>query len=202
MTAAAKPYGLRTPCTSCPFRTSLPVPLTPGRAREIHRSIASGQQFACHKTVDYSGEQATACAGALIISEREGHAGQMTRIAERLGMYDPAALHMDAPVFGTFREWIAANDLVHQYHAGGEHSGDPFTGEPADAMSFCDVVFDSDCENPPGHLINGQPVDNPDGPLCDRECRECGRATCGACAVYAGPHAGLCRECDSNEEEV
>lgn len=200
MAAAAKPFGLRAPCTSCPFRTDLPVSLRPGRAREIHRSIASGQQFPCHKTVDYSGEtpsdlHATACAGALIISEREGHSSQMTRIAERLGMYDREKLHQDAPVFGTFREWITAMDRKTREEAPGDH-------EPEPGESFCEIVYSSECENPPGHLINGRPVDNPDGPLCTAECRECGRAMCGECSEYAGPHAGLCLDCESIEGEV
>ena len=107
-------FGLKRPCAKCPFRSDEPGYLTAGRVREIVRAItAQDQTFACHKTVDYSGDEdgednageglvtrdSQHCAGALIFLEHQGRSNQMMRIAERLGLYDRTTLHMDAPVF-------------------------------------------------------------------------------------------------------
>lgn len=116
-----KPYGLTKPCDNCPFRNDIPAFLTKGRVREIERALDRGE-FECHKTTfstggefdedghyNRSGKEAH-CAGALILLEKLERPSQMMRISERLGMYDRTKLDMDAPVFDTFKEMIAAQE--------------------------------------------------------------------------------------------
>jgi hypothetical protein len=52
------------------------------------------------------GPNSLQCAGALIFAEKNGNATQMMRIAERLGMYDPRKLNMDADVFDDIDEML------------------------------------------------------------------------------------------------
>jgi hypothetical protein len=113
-----EPYSMTSPCPSCPFRTDIPAYLTAARVREIQQGLIRSE-FPCHKTTrhetdDDGGEHyiptgaEVHCAGALILLEKIGQPSQMMRIAERLGMYDAGKLKMDAPVFDTFGEMIAA----------------------------------------------------------------------------------------------
>jgi hypothetical protein len=111
-----KPYRLTSPCSHCPFRNDIPPFLTRSRVREIQRSLERSE-FPCHGTVTYDdegepvrarGEEAH-CAGALILKEKLGESSQMMRIAERLGMYDPSKLKMDAPVYDSFEEMAEAS---------------------------------------------------------------------------------------------
>ena len=104
-----KPYGLTTPCDNCPFRTDVPPYLNPDRVREIERSLVRAE-FPCHKTTKHDDDEGYVpskgemhCAGALILMEREGRSSQMMRIAERLKLYDPRKLDMNAPVFDSFQ---------------------------------------------------------------------------------------------------
>lgn len=121
-------YRLRKPCENCPFRSDgQGVELRPARVDEIEMHLTMGP-FACHKTVDYaeaewdddesysSGGMANAshCAGALILLEKLEQPHQMMRIAERIGLYDPDALDMEAPV------WDSWEDM--RYHM--EEAGD------------------------------------------------------------------------------
>lgn len=109
MSGKHKPYGLTSPCANCPFRTDIRPYLTPGRVREIQRSLERSE-FPCHKTVTHENDEGEPvrtgkevhCAGALILMEHEGTSSQMTRIAYRLGMYDPTKLDMTAPVYESF----------------------------------------------------------------------------------------------------
>lgn len=116
-------YTMTAPCKSCPFRTDVPGFLTKTRIREIHATLLQQQQtFACHNTVDYSGDadsdedggsngnvtdESQHCAGAMILLERLGRPNQMMRICERLGMYDRTKLKMDAPVFDSCAAMVA-----------------------------------------------------------------------------------------------
>jgi hypothetical protein len=118
-------FTMTAPCPKCPFRTDIDPFLSLGRAVEICDAITRGQQtFQCHKTVDYnkadddgeveshvaaSEKNAQHCAGAMIMLERMEQPNQMMRICERLGMYDRRKLEMDAPVFKSAREMIAAH---------------------------------------------------------------------------------------------
>jgi hypothetical protein len=114
-------YDLIRPCKDCPFRTDIRPFLTTARAEEIAETLLSGGTFACHKTVDYSGDdededgfsegqvtgQSQHCAGAMIMLEKMEMPNQMMRIAERLGMYRPDKLDMEAPVFEDDVEFAA-----------------------------------------------------------------------------------------------
>jgi len=100
------PFGLTTPCPQCPFRSDIPPYLSARRVREIQRSLERAT-FPCHETTGAKGRRharggPVSCAGALILSEKEGRAGQMMRIGERLGLYDRRKLDMTAPVYDSF----------------------------------------------------------------------------------------------------
>lgn len=105
---------MRRPCPQCPFLRDSPTRLRNGRVREIQRSLERSE-FPCHKTLDYSegdgeGRKTRAtqhCAGALILLEKLEAPSQMMRIAGRLGMYDPSALDMEAPVVDSFEEMMS-----------------------------------------------------------------------------------------------
>lgn len=111
------PYGLTSPCDNCPFRTDVKPYIRAARVREIERSLERAE-FPCHKTTKHEddGEGSVYvpsggeihCAGALILMEKEGRSSQMMRIGERLGLYDPSKLKMDAPVYESFNAMHAA----------------------------------------------------------------------------------------------
>src|SRR4051812_48715851 len=120
----SSPYGLRTPCSNCPFRTDIAPYITEARVREIEHSLVRSE-FPCHKTVKHREDEYEEeglghipskdemhCAGALILMEREERSGQMMRIAERLGLYDPSKLDMAAPVYASFDAMAKAHGEV------------------------------------------------------------------------------------------
>jgi len=119
------PYALKTPCTSCPFRSDIRPFIRPERVDEIEQGLVRGE-FPCHKTVNYdsaperddgllelelrdsTGE--VHCAGALILLEKLGQPSQMMRISERIGVYDARQLDMNAPVYDSFEEMREAHE--------------------------------------------------------------------------------------------
>jgi hypothetical protein len=115
---------LKTPCAGCPFRNDRRPYLTVGRAEQIVESITDLQQsFQCHKTVEWQEEPDGTetpltkegdqhCAGALIMLEKMERPNQWMRIAERLGCYDRSRLKMDAPVYDSGEEMIAAHEAA------------------------------------------------------------------------------------------
>ena len=105
-------YSLKGPCADCPFRKDKPFYLDPTRVDDIADVLLDGGGFTCHKTVDYSdddGPRVTRdgreCGGAMVTLEKIDRPNQGMRIAERLGMYDRAAMDMDAPVYDSIEEW-------------------------------------------------------------------------------------------------
>jgi hypothetical protein len=118
--AGFNPYGIVRPCAMCPFRSDIEPYLTPLRAREIATSLRYGAGFACHLTTATAEDEEGAdtrveapwsmqCAGALITMEREGVASQLTRIAERLGLYHRNRLDMNAPTYEALAAWERAH---------------------------------------------------------------------------------------------
>lgn len=110
-----KRLHLTTPCAHCPFRSDVPGFLRRTRAREVARDIQRGGEFVCHKTTVYDEERermmrtrrSLSCAGSLILMEKSGSGpNQSARVMERLGLYDPDSLDMDAPVFASFAAFI------------------------------------------------------------------------------------------------
>jgi len=188
-------YTLTDPCGHCPFRCDKPPFLDEDRAKEIAESLEGGATFYCHQTIDYdrafeedgpaSGDitgRSRACAGSLITLEKEDRPNQIMRIGERLGLYERDRLNMDAPVFGSMQEWVAA-------HRRGEVNPD---------AQYCGVAFDRDCENPPARRIDYRTVPNTDAPACTAECPGCGEPVCGNCLAEQAPdHAGdqYCKGC-------
>lgn len=92
-------YTKTEPCADCPFLRGTEHAYTGRRLLQF----ASGE-FPCHKTATLTKGGFTAtetsihCAGALIYLEKRNRPNQMMRIAERLDMYDPTQLNMEADV--------------------------------------------------------------------------------------------------------
>lgn len=174
-------YRLTTPCKPCPFRTDVTPYLRAERAAEIVQAIRDGGDFPCHKTTvlveGEDGEEELArgpksqqCAGSLILQQKEG-AGQVTRIAERLGAFDPEALDMVAPVFDHYQDFIEAQ---HDYPHVVDDEGNRLPFE------HCGVVGD-DCEDPAGYSFTGANLDvGMCNPLTDF-CSRCGNVGCPPC---------------------
>lgn len=114
---AFRPFALKRPCADCPFRSDKLPFLSRDRAQDIADSLEADASFHCHKTISYDTEDGSPevtgssrhCAGAMITMEREGKANQMMRIGERMGLYDRETLQMDAPVFSSLADWVAAH---------------------------------------------------------------------------------------------
>lgn len=117
-------FDLVRPCAECPFRNDRPGYLRKSRAAGLYRAIAvDDQTFTCHKTLDYDkcdddgnpgrrdDKDDQHCAGALIMLEkiRATSGNQMLRIAQGLGIYDPAGLDLTAPVCSSREEFIGRN---------------------------------------------------------------------------------------------
>lgn len=109
-------YDMKKPCDNCPFRRKGGIRLHPDRVKEI--STHDGE-FPCHKTTVDDGdgdlvehEGSLHCAGFLIFRELTRTPGQMMRICERIGIYDPRKLLRNNPavseVFGSLREFKRA----------------------------------------------------------------------------------------------
>ena len=98
-------FNLKSPCGDCPFRNDVEPYLTVERAIEISDAICNKDKtFSCHKTLN--NKEKEHCAGALILLEKEDTPNQLTRIAERLGIYDRSKLNMKAPVYDNAEGFI------------------------------------------------------------------------------------------------
>lgn len=112
-------FALTYACKHCPFRTDVPNYLNRRRKEDIATSLERGEEFVCHKTVDYScsddtdsdssnhdtQENSRACAGARSVAHKEGVVSQMEQIATRLG-FTVAQPQSDNITYGSFKEWI------------------------------------------------------------------------------------------------
>ena len=100
-------FTMTNPCDECPFRADKIFPLESGQVIEI----VEGGKFPCHKTLNADMEdvgEAAACAGLMILLEKENMPNQIMRIGERSGFYDRTKLNMDAPVYASIEECIEA----------------------------------------------------------------------------------------------
>ena len=111
-----KPVVLTEPCAHCPFRNDRPGFLAQGRAREILACMKQGENFPCHKTLDYDTEEndpvstsrTAVCAGYAILAQLTDQPTQIMQIAERFGFFDPRSLNLNAPVHRTAEAFIKA----------------------------------------------------------------------------------------------
>lgn len=115
MAKNSAPFTLTGSCAKCPWRTDVPAYLRPARIRQIADDVAAGDVFWCHQTVDYDdngesacGPRTRVCAGMMATVEAEGKPGQAMQVGERLGLYNPALLDPDAPVYPSVEEWARA----------------------------------------------------------------------------------------------
>lgn len=147
-------------------------------------------EFYCHQTTigapedeeNFGGEMRAGpstmvCAGSLILMEKSGTPNQMMRIAERLGVYDPSRLDMDAPVHGS---WIEM-----QMHFREEE------------VETCEIV-NSGCEAPAGYAIGGGVVSG--DTAAEYVCAWCGRYVCGTCSKERDGER-VCADCIEEEGE-
>lgn len=180
-------YRLTTPCTDCPFRTDKPFPLR--RSPEIAQALREGSTFDCHKTTHETGTGKPAfCAGALIVLEKSEGPNQIMRIAERYEGYRPDALDMDAPVYGSLREFVTGT-----LRADG-------TDDEEEGTDYCGIA-NWGCDNPAGYAGGTGAVDNLDPPTCTDECSGCGVPVCEACSSTDPDDEGRRRCPDCVEEE-
>jgi hypothetical protein len=193
-------FALVRPCAKCPFRTDVPGYLTRARAVEIATSIANGSVFPCHETTVYdeetedmvTAESSQFCAGALIAMERMERPNQHVRIAERLGVYQRDRLDMDAPVVGSFAEFVS------------HHGESPFAKlrdecaaeEDESGLEDCCEVVDMGCEAPAGHMVGGVPVPADNEGIELHHCPSCWRTVCGSCSN----DEGVCNSCVEEDE--
>ena len=112
-------FALTHACKHCPFRTDVPNYLDYRRKEDIAASLKRGEEFVCHKTVDYScndGDEenqdshdsqssSRACVGARSVAHKEGVVSQMEQIATRLG-FTTAIPQSDHITYNSFGEWI------------------------------------------------------------------------------------------------
>jgi hypothetical protein len=128
------------------------------------------------------------------VMERDGLAGQMTRMAEGFGYYDPKRLDMAAPVYASLTDWVRAQD-------GGDVPTVVVDGEVIE-FEHCGVVG-PDCEDPAGFSGGGGVYENDETPTCnpiDDVCSYCGRTMCAACSAERDGEA-ICVECVNEEEQ-
>lgn len=117
--SATNPFALTRPCRDCPFRADRPTFLRPARAAEIADDLTAGHVFHCHKTVSYDtdvdGEDtadtstSVFCAGALSVLEATDDPNNAMRVGQRLGLYDPATLADDVPVYPSLTDWVTSH---------------------------------------------------------------------------------------------
>lgn len=99
-------FDLTRPCAHCPFRSDRPFGLR--RAAEIATALFERDlTFICHETLDLAEHQH--CAGALILHEKLGRPNWRIRFAAQLGLFDPARLHIEAPVVDTVAGFLSVN---------------------------------------------------------------------------------------------
>lgn len=105
-------YDLKKPCRDCPFIKSTNFKFTRAKA---HGIATQNGGFPCHKTAkqkrgSFQAERdSQACAGRLIMLERDNQPDQMMRIAERIGLYDRTKLDMKHPdVFDSIGDFMEA----------------------------------------------------------------------------------------------
>lgn len=185
-----RPYRLRKPCPNCPFRSDIDKYLRFERVQEIANSLYGGAEFPCHETTEHyddpetgameriATERSAFCAGALITMEKEGHANQIMRVSERLGMYDPTRLDMEAPVYGSLGEWVASFTEIPTVTVTG-----PYGRVEVLEFEHCGVVGE-DCEDPPGYMGSGGVMHSTEIPTChpvDDCCCYCGNTACASC---------------------
>lgn len=118
-------FALTHACKHCPFRTDVPNYLSHRRKEDIAVSLKRGEEFVCHKTVDYScsddgdnadtQENSRACAGARSVAHKEGVVSQMEQIATRLG-FTVAVPQSDNLTYNSFDEWINSESEAGDSH--------------------------------------------------------------------------------------
>lgn len=169
-------FNLTKPCSNCPFLKKGGVPLRLERIREIHRLVTGTSPlgegvFPCHKTVTREHESPN----------------QMTRIALRLGSFDPDKLMKHgSKVHDSLDAWIDADPIASKERKTRETEpiGDP-----------C-AVSNRGCEAPAGWISNGRVIEGTDA--ADYSCFECGQPVCGSCSQERDDGERICDDCSED----
>lgn len=151
---------LLAPCKNCPFLRTNKNTLRIGRKREIAASIRKGQWFACHKTVDYSGDDdgkitraSQSCAGSVCTTENER------------GAVGESVYKGHQRVFRCLDDWIRGRRRLKP--------------KQEKEIETCSVV-DEDCVAPAGYRTDsGVAVGTT---AAGHHCDICGEAVCEACS--------------------
>lgn len=110
-------FALTHVCKHCPFRTDQPNYLNRERKEDIAAALQRGEEFVCHKTVDYTDsddddgitttdqDRSRACAGARSVTHKQGIISQMEQIATRLGFTVPQPVGTN-PTYDNLKKWI------------------------------------------------------------------------------------------------
>lgn len=169
---------LLAPCKNCPFLRKNKGLLHIERRREIAASIRRGQWFACHATVDYSGENdgkvtaaSQSCAGSVCTTENERDA------------VDESVYKGHQNVFRSLDDWIRGRRRLKP--------------KQEKEVETCSVV-DEDCVAPAGYRTgSGVSVGTtPAGHHCDI----CGEAVCEACSKIKKKRR-ICNACLEAERD-
>jgi hypothetical protein len=170
---------MKPPCKNCPFRAKFKGDadyLRPGRRAEIARSILEGADFPCHETVTYDDDEdgfafpnesnADPCVGLDLVQLRDGRAGQMLRIRERLGLDTNRLLIRGRRIkLWTWDEVISDGD----------------TDEEGETCAICAYG----CEAPAGTMYPGGDIIEGDSFLYEDDiCPSCGEYICPSCMFH------------------
>jgi len=95
-------YEMTRPCPTCPFRSDgkAATAITPAQVDQLELHLTMSEHACLNEATD--GDQH--CAGALILLEKLEQPHQMMLISERLGLYDPNDLDLEAPVFDSWED--------------------------------------------------------------------------------------------------
>lgn len=202
-----RPFRVKKPCPRCPFRTDVPKYIYPERAQEIADSLYGGAEFPCHQTTSPSDDDVEMvvtkdsawCAGAMGTMEKEGYSNQMVRIGERLGMVEEIKVDDDL-LYDSLADWVQSfREIPTVTITNSDGSTEVLEYE------HCGVVYDNDCEDPPGYSAGGGVAQSTDEPTChpiDDCCAHCGSLMCTACRAAETTEDGYpqCKGCVEDGE--
>lgn len=100
-------FNLKKPCKDCPFRKdSLKGWLGKERASEVANYANNDKTFPCHKTTRGKESSEQQCAGALLLSKKQGKLNNnwLFRFAQRIGLFKANELSGEELIFDNEEE--------------------------------------------------------------------------------------------------
>ena len=111
---------MRQPCNNCPFLKSTKFYFTEKRSNEILYAITHDSDFKCHKTVDYSSDNASSekaklCFGSVVYLENTVSGGAFSNVMYRLGLriegVPPEDVTKSNTVYDSPEDFIEGNSI-------------------------------------------------------------------------------------------